>query len=147
MNNAICPISDVKCNEYAARIVSFTMMSGALAYIFTESWYVLAVMALDFFLRCFLKIPQSPASWFVAFVFRVFKLPNKPKDKAPKVFAARFGFALMAFALVFHFLNPLTAQILAMLLAVLAFMDSILNYCVGCVIYSKIVLKFFSAER
>ncbi len=143
MNNAICPISDVKCNEYASRVVSFLMMTGVITYIFTGYYYILAFLSVDFFLRCFLKIKHSPVSWLASLIFKTFKLPNKPKDKAPKVFASRLGFAFVTLAFGLAFISETASYAIAGLLAVLAFMDSILNYCVGCVIYSRLVLPLF----
>jgi len=143
MNNAICPISDVKCNEYATRVVSFLMMTGIVTFLLTGFYWILVFLSVDFFLRCFLRIPHSPVSWLASLIFKLFKLPIKLKDKAPKVFASRLGFAFVTLAFVFTFWVPTVSYVLAGILALLAFMDSILNYCVGCVIYSRLVLPYF----
>ena len=68
-------------------------------------------------------------------------------NKAPKIFASRLGFICAVLGLVFISLGMPTASIAVIgMFAVLALMDSVFNFCVGCVIYHHLVFPYFKGN-
>lgn len=139
----ICPVSNIKINEYTARLTNFTMVVLLVLYIFLKIEYLLFITTFDYLFRSFLNIKYSPVSFAYNMLFKLINAPVKLKDKAPKVFASRVGFLLSATALVLFYFYPLGSLTAAGVLAFCSFMDSVFNYCFGCLIYYKIVLPFY----
>jgi hypothetical protein len=69
----------------------------------------------------------------------------KMTGKAPKVFASRLGFICGLLGCVFITLQiPLTAIVIIGIWTLLAILDSVLNFCVGCIIYNYLVFPFYN---
>jgi hypothetical protein len=71
-------------------------------------------------------------------------LPAKQIDKAPKIFAARMGFAMtLAFALLFVVQLATASAVVAGVLVFFAGLEFALAFCAGCTIYTYLVLPFY----
>lgn len=146
MVTLICPISPYRINETVARLVAFTMVILNALYAMTNLIPIAVLIAVDYFIRGFTPLSYSPAMWIGEQLADQFCLPGKRIDKAPKIFAARVGFLLSFTGVLLYFVNP-TASIVAMLILMFfATLESVFNYCVGCIMYTLFVFPIFGRQ-
>ncbi|MCF6183592.1 MAG: DUF4395 domain-containing protein [Bacteroidales bacterium] len=143
MNNLVCPVSTHKINENVSRLTAGIIFSLIILFILTQNILFLVFALFDFSFRVFEKITFSPVSWVIKNIYNAANLPKKMINKAPKIFAARLGFFLSAVSLIIFFFFPVTASIIAGVLAVCIFADAAFNFCIGCIIYHSVVYPFY----
>jgi len=145
MNAIICPISDEKVNEKVVRFTAFLTFLIALVFVFRPNVLFVIFLAFDFFSRGFgigqisiLALTGSGLKDYIPFRSKII-------DKAPKIFAARIGFVLSILSIVLLLSNAILAsQITIAVLALFAFLEWAMGFCMGCYIYSWIILPYFS---
>ncbi len=144
MKNLVCPISDQRVNEQVTRLNAFfTIATVVLAFVFNSVLLLIFIMA-DFFIRAFTEIKFSPISFVSHYLSNALSLPVKMIDKAPKVFAARLGFLMTLTITALFSLNlSIAAVIMASLLVFFASLEFFFAICVGCLIYTYLVLPFY----
>ena len=144
MKNIICPISDQRVNEYVTRINALlTIVVVVLAFVL-NSVFLFAFLMADFFIRAFTEIKFSPISFASNYVSNALSLSIKLIDKAPKIFAARLGFLMTTVIACLFILNmPIASMVVAGLLIFFASLEFVFAICVGCMIYSYLVLPFY----
>jgi hypothetical protein len=124
-------------NENKARLTAFFVMVLAVLFMLTSYWAIILFLAVDFFLRAFNWGAYSLLGVLSDQVIRLFKIKNKPVDRAPKRFAAGVGLAFsMAILLLLFFGFPITAGVVACALIFFAFLESAMAFCAGCYVYS-----------
>ena len=143
----VCPISNVRVDSNVNRLTTFNVVILIALYLYTSIPYFIIIVTSDYFIRAFLKQKYSPLKWIALGLSKVFNLYKKEINVAPKVFASRLGF-LCAFAtMIFYYTGmPTTSLIIALMLFSLTIMDSIFNYCVGCLIYHTVVFPFYERK-
>jgi hypothetical protein len=132
---AVCPITEEKLDSRVVRITGFLVVVFLTAYFITGYPVFLLVVVTDYLVRVLPFFKVSPLSWLATQIGYWFTSPAGEVNKGSKIFAARLGFLCACVALIFHFLNPVTGYTVAGLLLLFAFLESALNFCVGCVIY------------
>ena len=144
MKNLVCPISDKRVNEQITRFnAMFTIGIIVLAFVL-NSVFLFAFLMADFFVRAFTEIKFSPISFASHYLNNALNLPVKLIDKAPKIFAARLGFLMTALITVLFIFNmTLTSIIVACVLVFFASLEFLLAICVGCMIYTYLILPFY----
>ncbi len=144
MKNLVCPISDQRVNEQVTRLNAFfTITSVILAFVFNSVLLIIFIMA-DFFIRAFTEIKFSPISFVSHYLSNALNLPVKLIDKAPKVFAARLGFLMtLVIAALFSLKLTIASVIVASILVFFASLEFFFAICVGCLIYTYLVLPFY----
>lgn len=144
MRNIVCPVSSKKIDSNVSRLTVFINVLLLLVFLLTKNPFVIVMVTADYFIRAALDERFSLIRMLAEKIIRVLNFRPKPIGQAQKIFASRLGF-LCAFAsailLLFNFTN--TSLIIASLLMVLAAMDAILNFCVGCLVYNYVVSPFF----
>ncbi len=144
MKQLVCPISNEQINERLVRLNAlFVILLTAAGIVFQSALYPLFLMA-DFFIRGFTQKKFSPLSVTSKLLVNAFRLNEKSIDKAPKIFAARLGF-LMALVISVLFINQLNtaAIVVSAVLIFFATLEFALGICVGCIIYTFVVLPFY----
>jgi hypothetical protein len=147
MNNLkqlVCPISNEHITERVTRINALLAILLVLAgFVLNSPLFIVFLMA-DFFIRAFTKLKYSPLSYISNQLVNAFQLDKKVIDKAPKVFAARLGL-LMTLTIVVLLLTGLNIAALAVagVLVFFASLEFALGLCVGCIIYTYLVLPFY----
>jgi hypothetical protein len=145
--NVACPISDRRLNETAVRLVAFMVFLAAIIACFGFLPLIAAALALDFFIRAFTTWPISYLSALAKLITRILKLPSKPINAGPKIFAARLGFVLATTISILGFMHlTIPAVALAGVLALFAALESFFSICVGCHIYS-LLMKLRSGNK
>ena len=144
MKNLVCPISDQRINEQVTRLnAMFTIGIIILAFVLNSVGLFVFLIA-DFFIRAFTEIKFSPISFASHSLSHSLNLPVKMIDKAPKIFAARLGFLMTAAIMVFFALGlKAYAIFVASILAFFANMELFFAICVGCTIYTYLILPFY----
>jgi len=148
MNNIkqlVCPISNEQVSERVTRINAlFAVLLIVSGFVFNSASFIIFLMA-DFFIRAFTKLKFSPLTYLSYKMVNTFQLDKKVIDKAPKVFAARLGF-LMAFVISILLLFGLNTAALAVaiILVFFATLEFALSICLGCIIYTYLILPFYN---
>lgn len=147
MNNVkqlVCPISDERIDEQVTRInalLGILLISASLLF---NSVIFIAFLTVDYYIRAFSKARYSPVGFISLQMANVLNLDKKEIDKAPKVFAARIGF-LMSLSVTILMTFQLNTASLAVgaVLAFFASLEFALAICMGCILYTYLVLPFF----
>ncbi len=142
----ICPVSSVRIDETTARVTGFMMATMIALYAYTGMIYFVMAIAIDYFIRAFTNLKHSPFSWLASKVVRIFDWPEVKIDKAPKIFAARVGFLFALAGVVLYYIHPTSSLLVGLLLMGFALLESIFNVCVGCLVYTHVVLRIFNPE-
>ena len=144
MKTLICPISDEIVEENAVRIIGLMIAVLLIAYLMIDPNPIIGIaIAVDYSIRAFTHRKFSPLSWLANQLARKLHLQPKPINKGPKIFAARVGFLFAFTGLLISFLHPLTASIILSILCFFALLESVGNICMGCIIYTYIILKLY----
>ena len=144
MKNIFCPISEERINEQVPRITALLVVATAILAFGFDSLIIMAFIAADFYIRAFTKMKFSPLSCMAYWITKLLKLPAKPIDKAPKIFAARMGFVMATTFTVLHTVNLMTASaIIAGVMVLFAGLEFAFAFCAGCSIYTYLVLPFY----
>ena len=140
MNSIVCPISTEKVNKNVVRINGFIVAATVVLYAVTGSVFIIAALMLDFFIRAFTTLNYSPTSKVALQLSKIFNLKPILINKAPKLFASRVGFIFTFAATLVYFVSPLSSLIIALILMSFALLESLFDFCVGCVVYTYIIL-------
>ena len=143
MKAIICPVSPLRVNGNAVRVTAFMIATMIMLYAYTDSIYFILAIVIDFFIRAFTSLKYSPFSWLAYQLVELLQLPNKPIDKAPKMFAARVGFLFTLAITALSFVHFPTSIVVGFILMGFALLEAVFNFCVGCLVYSYIVLPLF----
>lgn len=143
LQTVVCPISPLRINGNVVRITGFLMAAMIALYAFTGSIWFLVAIAIDYFIRAATPAKYSPFSWLASRIADAFHLAQHPIDKAPKIFAARVGFLFAFTAAILFFLNPTASLVVALILMFFALLESVFDLCVGCLVYTYVVLPIF----
>jgi len=142
-SNVICPISNVKINSYVSRLTVFMNAILIVLFLLTGNPLFMWVVAIDYGIRALWNPQFSPLRWGAAQLVEIARLPEKLTDQAPKMFASRVGFLFAAFSVLFFLMSPIIGAIVAGILLVFTILDSVFDFCVGCLTYQYIVLPLF----
>lgn len=143
-----CPVSNERINENVVRIVAFFTMIIVSTGIYFQSPLLISALALDFYLRAFTGGKYSPLKYISKRLSNYMGLSQKMVNAAPKKFAAGIGllFSISISGLLwFHYAT--SADSLAIILLICAGLESFLGFCLGCVVYTYIILPFLSKEN
>lgn len=144
MKQLVCPISTEKVIEQVTRINALiAIILVLLGFMLNSVFFFLFLMA-DFYIRGFTRIKYSPLGFISYQMVGALNLNKKGTDKAPKIFAARLGFLIsfiISLLFVFH-LNS-AAMVVAGILVFFAALEFALAVCMGCIIYTYLILPFY----
>jgi hypothetical protein len=144
MKNIVCPISDQRVNEQVTRFNAMFAIGIVVLALALNSILLLVFLMADFFIRGFTELKFSPVSYASHYLSNALSLPVKLIDKAPKIFAARLGFLIMAvISGMFVFGLSLASLIVASILIFFASLEFLFAICVGCTIYTYLILPFY----
>lgn len=142
VKNLICPISPHRAKRGVVRTTATLIALLVILYAFTGSLWIIALLAVDFFIRGCTSLSHSPLSWLADQLVTRLHLSTQRVDKAPKIFAARVGLLFSLTILLVAPFQPIVALVVAGVLLTCALLEAILEFCVGCVVYTHIVLPW-----
>lgn len=144
MKHLVCPISEEKINEYVTRINAFLTVLLIVAGFALHSALFFIFLLADFYIRAFTRLKYSPVSYISSRLANALNFDKKPIGKAQKIFAARLGFIMtLAIVALFYFNLSTAAWIVGGILIFFATLEFALAICVGCILYTFLVLPFF----
>lgn len=132
---AVCPVSSEKLDGRVVRLTGLLVALLLSVYMVTDYPILLMIVAADYLVRILPFRAVSPLAWIASGVVPFLGDSVNVVNKGSKIFAARLGFLCAATALLSHFFQPVIGYGAAGLLLFFAFLESVMNYCVGCVIY------------
>lgn len=147
MDNLICPISKTRIDRNVVRVSGFITTLLLAAYVATGSAWIVVPVGLDYALRTPMNGPRTPLGRLAGLIAKSVGLPYRAMDKAPKVFASRIGVCFAMGAAIAHFEAPSMAPWLAGTLAVFTCLESVFDFCVGCIVYTYIALPMYRARE
>lgn len=139
MKTLICPISTQRISRHIVRLTGLMMASMIALYLLTGNIIFILAIVVDYSVRAFTTLPYSPFSWLAGQIVSWANWPAKQLDKAPKIFAARVGWLFALATAVLYFINPTASLIVGAALMTFALLESVLDFCVGCVVYTYVV--------
>ena len=146
-DNLTCPVDLITINENKARFTALNVLLLTITFLWLQHWGIVAFLTIDFFLRGFNFGKFSLLNLLSDQELKLFNVQPKPVDQAPKRFAAKMGFAFFLAMLaltIFSLVN--IALLLAITVAVFAFLESFGGVCVGCYVYS-FYIKLFATKN
>ncbi|MCB0209051.1 MAG: DUF4395 domain-containing protein [Anaerolineae bacterium] len=143
MNTLICPISSQRISKAVVRVTGFMMALMIALYGLTGLSFFLITIAIDYFIRAFTPLQYSSFSWVAHQLTKSLRVPDEQIDKAPKLFAARVGFLFAFTAAVLFYVAPTAGFVVAFTLMGFALLESVLDICVGCLVYTYVVFPIF----
>jgi hypothetical protein len=145
--NVSCPVDFITINENKARFTALNVLLLTIVFLWLTHWGIAAFLTIDFCLRSFNLGKFSLLNLLSDQELKLFKVKPKPVDQAPKRFAAKIGFIFYAAILSFTVFNLVNvALLLAITVAVFAFLESFGGICVGCHVYT-LYLKIFTTKN
>ena len=148
MKNLVCPISTETIDSNVSRLTVFFNVILMAIFLVTLNPVFIIVVTLDYFIRAAIDVKYSPIRLIALWGIGLLRLKKKPIGLAPKVFASRLGFLVALASAVLIFFNYTIASMVSVgLLMVLSIMDSVFNFCVGCRIYSYLVIPFYKKKQ
>lgn len=140
----VCPISNEFINERVTRINALLGILLIITGILFNSVIFMAFLAADFYTRAFSHAKYSPISYVSNRMVNALNLNKKEIDKAPKIFAARIGFLMSLTITVLMLLQLNTAvYFVGGILIFFASLEFALAICMGCILYTYLVLPFY----
>ena len=146
MKSIVCPISKAKVNKAVARLTGAFVVLAVAAYAITDFLPIILFLAIDFYIRAYTDRQFSPLSYLACQIIKALKSKPVWIDKAPKVFAARVGLIFSVTVTLLHFASPIAALSVAGILGFFAFLESAFSFCVGCVVYTYVVLPLYQRK-
>lgn len=144
IKNLVCPISEERVNERVSRITALLTILLVIAGLIFSSVIIFVFLLADFFIRAFTPLKYSPLSYLGSSLAHALNLSKKPIDKAPKIFAARLGFIMtLAITILSLFNFSVATMVISGVLVFFALLEFTLGICVGCIIYTYVVLPFY----
>jgi hypothetical protein len=136
-----CPVSPDRVNETVVRTVAVLVLACTCCVLYFQLPMGALLLAIDFTVRAFTNGRLSPLRQVALLIAQTLQLPAKPIDAAPKKFAAGVGIVFSTIIALFLLLNWIMAAYTAgAILLVCAFLEGAFGICVGCIVYSYIVL-------
>ncbi len=144
----VCPISNVKMDGNVGRVNSFLVSLLILLFVATYSPWPLVLLVVDFAIRGCSNPTYSPLRWLAVQIARAARLPLKRVDAAPRLFAVRLGLFCTVVALAFFAANlPALSVGMAVVLVTFTLLDSVLNFCTGCILYHYVVFPLYHGRQ
>ncbi len=146
LDNGVCPVSSEKIDSWASRLTVFFNVLILVAFLFTGNGGFVVVSALDYGIRAIFDSRWSPLSFLATKLLAIAGVPKKYVGKAPKLFASRVGFLCATSSALLFPVAPTASLVVAGMLTVFAILDSVFGFCVGCLLYTYLVLPLYKAR-
>ena len=137
----ICPVSSESIDKRAGRVGATLTAAILIAFVVTQFWPLLLLVAADYVVRVFTPY-RPPLGAASSSLLRVVGIAPKSMNKGPKIFAWRVGFIMVAVSVLLLPISVPASVLVALALVGFNVLDGVFNLCVGCVVYTYVVLPF-----
>lgn len=136
-----CPVSPDRINENVARLTAAYTLLLTPVLLFLKADFFFFLLAADFAIRAFTKDGYSLLRHLSKATVTYLNLKPQLIDAAPKHFAAGVGMFFCVVIAVLQILQYHTAAaVIGWILMFCAFLEAVFAYCVGCLVYTYLVL-------
>lgn len=139
ISNAACPVSNQKVDHNTVRVTGLLTIAMLGAFAATGWVPIAAALAADYTVRAWTGA-TSPMQRAGRFLARAAGIAELPKDKAPKLFAARVGWMFAAAAVGLSFVSPTAGIVVGLSLLGFNVLDAVFDFCVGCWMYTLAIV-------
>ncbi len=129
-------------DKRASRVGATLTALLLVAYAVSGLWPLIAVVVADYVVRVFTPY-RAPLAVLAGEVTKVAGIDPAPMNKGPKIFAWRLGFIMAVASLALVPFSLTASIVVAIALVGFNLLDGVFNFCVGCAIYTYIVLPRF----
>lgn len=148
ITNITCPVSAERINENVARTAAAYVIILSITGIAADNYLLIALLCVDFAIRAFTKGYASPVRFMALQTVSLLNIKNKPVDAAPKKFAAGVGMVFCAAIAALLYAGLTTAAwVMGGILLICALLESAAGICVGCIVYTLLVLPFIKQPQ
>lgn len=134
-----CPVNDKQVNEIVIRLVAIQVIFIVATALYFQNWYIPILLVVDFGFRAFGFSQMSPLKYLAQKTVTHFQLGYKATNEAPKKFAAKIGFFVVALFSVVLFLQlQWLSLFIGAGLLLFAILESGFGICVGCMLYQQV---------
>ena len=146
-NTIICPISTEKIDSNVSRLSVFITAIFMILYLITLNPVYMAIATFDTMIRGVWDVKYSPVRMMSLRIVQVTKLKPKKINLDKKIFASRLGMLCGIISLILYYFNlEVASLIVAGMWMALAILDSVVDFCLGCIIYSYVVYPFYKGR-
>lgn len=143
-----CPISTRRVDVNMLRVISFQVALFTVVLVFTEEIFYALILLFDFFMRTIRKSNLSPFYIVGKLILTSLDVAPKLSDESPKRFALYLGLVVSLLLVVLFAAGLSTfAAVVAVILFVCAFLETLFDFCIGCKIYYAIQLAKALVKR
>ena len=142
MSTIVCPISSESYDKNAGRIGAVLTALLLISYGLLSFWPIIVFVLIDYTVRVATN-RVAPTAWSAKQIASVLRVQPQRANKGPKIFAWRLGFLMALLAVVLAPISTGASIVVAFTLAALNLVDGVLNFCVGCYLYTYLVLPRF----
>lgn len=135
---ARCPISTERIDDSAARVNGGITLGVLAIGTLTPAHWVLLLLVVDFAIKVFVGFANSPSCWISRRISSALGLQCNMVDAAPKRFASVVALVMSSAALLmlYGFGSLPLFYAFAGTFAVFAFLECVLGFCMGCVMFT-----------
>lgn len=142
---ALCPISDRKINEAAARISAIMGFGLMLAFTYTQNIIIVIFLAVDFLFRATGNTRFSLIGLASGSLVRYLPFEDRFINAGPKLFSAQIGFVITGLILLASLISlSVFSYTLVAILALFSFLEGVFGMCVACKIYPVLYKAFYN---
>ncbi len=140
MRSLSCPISSSIINDSEFKVAGLVYIFLLFGYLFSGYLFLVGYALVDILMRLS-PLSKSPVLLFSALVAKAAKLKYSARNEAPKRFALILGSIMLLSIMLAHLYSfHVLAFIITSNLVLLKLLDVVLDYCVGCKLYSYLML-------
>ena len=136
----VCPVSSERGRQDVARLTALFVAGLAATYLVTRVVWIPVLLLADFVARGTGRREWSPLARAAQALAARSRRPPIVIDLAPKQFAARVGAVFALGIVATHAWAPVAALALGGVLTAFAILESVGNVCVGCLVYSHVMV-------
>ncbi len=144
----LCPVSPNRIDENIARFTGAAVLLLTVLALALRSPLIMMGLGGDFALRSFGYARYSPLRSIAHRITRILARSPRLTDAAPKRFAAGVGLLFsvsIALAFLFHWYT--SGLVMGIVLGICAALESLLNFCVGCYVYTILLGRWIPRFR
>ncbi|MBS4068425.1 MAG: hypothetical protein A2329_08780 [Sulfurimonas sp. RIFOXYB2_FULL_37_5] len=140
MRSLSCPISSSIINDSEFKVAGLVYIFLLFGYLFSGYLFLVGYVLIDILMRLS-PLGKSPVLLFSALIAKAAKLKYSARNEAPKRFALILGSVMLLSIMLAHLYSfNVLAFMITSNLVLLKLLDVVLDYCVGCKLYSYLML-------
>lgn len=131
-----CPITFENVDSNVSRFSALQVSILVITYMFTLNPYILYFLAVDFYIRLFLKKNFSLIFQIANFLKFIFRMKVKNTDGGAKRLAGFLGLFFVSSLIILNLINlEMFSYVVALIFVFCSLSDALFNYCLGCKTY------------